>query len=372
MIIIKNVRTLGGEVINHEVPSSKDFTIEANGKLLLFPGVIDPHICFGSLDSQNWNLAIESAIRGGITTAIEIPCEALPHNTQKDLEQKNGRIAKGLLELDIPLHYFNYLFYSGSNIEEIDQLGREKQMVKGIIIHLDEEKKEILDHQWDNLFRLAAQEDVPIVINAENENSKRSSMTKKGETLLERAITYVEKWSNRLYVLNVATQKEIDLIKEARKRALLVYAETTPQHLFPENLSDANHLWEALNNHIIETIGSGYHVNQQNQDRALYRNGNFSLSDPIFFLPFLLTAVNEKKISLDKLAHFTSHNIRDILELQKTSDFVLIDLEKEETIQKIHLHHTTNIQLKGWPVYTILQGQIFSSPKEGYHVVHSN
>jgi dihydroorotase len=372
MIIIKNVRTLGGEVINHEIPSSKDYTIEANKKLLLFPGLIDPHICFGSMDSQDWNLAIESAIRGGITTAIEIPNEALPHNTKQDLEQRNKRIAKGLLDLKIPLNYYNYLFYSGSNLEEIDQLGRVKQMIKGIVIHLDDEKREVLDYHWENLFRLAAQEDVPIVINSDNENSKKSPMTKEGETLLEKAISYVEKWSNRLYVLNVATQKEIDLIQEARKRALLVYAETTPQHLFPENLSNANHLWEALNNNVIETIGSGYHVNQQDQDRALYMGGNFSLSDPIFFLPFLLTAVNEKKTSIEKLAHFTSHNIRDILEISRTNDFVLIDLEKEETIQKIHSHHSVNIPLKGWPVYTITQGHVFSSPKGGYHVVRSH
>lgn len=365
MITIKNVRIMSGKITNYEIPSSKDYTIEAKEKLLLFPGVIDPHICFGSIDSQNWNLAVESAIRGGITTAIEVPSEILPHNTKKDLEQKNTRIAKGLLELEIPLNYFNYLFYSGSNLEEMDELGRERQMIKGIVIHLNDEKREILDSHWESLFRLAAQEDILIVINSDNENSKKSPI-KESETLLEKAISYVEKFSNRLYVLNVATKKEIDLIQEARKRALLVYAETTPQHLFPENSSKANHLWEALNNNVIETIGSGYNVNQQGQDRTLYRGGNFSLSDPIFFLPFLLTAVNEKKISLDKLAHLTSHNIRDILELNRTHDFVLIDLEKEEILQKTHSHHSVDIPLKGWPIYTIVQGHVFPSLKEGY------
>lgn len=371
MITIKNVRTIGGEIVNHEIHSDKHYEIDAEEKLLLFPGVIDPHISFGSIDSENWNLTIESAIRGGITTAIEVPCEALIHNTKKDLEQKNNRIAKSLLNLEIPLNYFNYLFYSGANLEEIDQLGKEKQMIKGIVIHIDNEKREILDYHWENLFRLAAQEDVPIVINSDNENSKEWPLKKEGETLLEKAISYVEKFSNRLYVLNVSTQQEIGLIQEARKRALLVYAETTPQHLFPENPTKANHLWEALNNNIIETIGSGYNVNQQGHDRVLYKGGNFSLSDPIFFLPSLLNAVNEKKISLDKLAHLTSHNIRDILELNRTHDFVLIDLEKVESIQKIHSHHSTNINLKGWPAYTIIQGLIFSTPKERYHVLRS-
>lgn len=372
MITIKNVRTLSGEITNYEIPSPNDYKIEAKEKLLLFPGVIDPHICFGSMNTPNWGLAIESAIRGGITTAIEVPGEVLPHHTKKELEQKNREIAKGLLDLAIPLNYFDYLLCSGSNLKEIDQLGMEKQMIKGIVIHLDYEKREVLDYNWEGLFRLAAIEDIPIVINSCNGNSEQWLMAQEGETLLEKAIHYVEKWSNRLYVLNVATQKEINLIQEARNRSLLIYAETTPQHLFPENASKATHLWEALNNNVIETIGTGYNVNQQSQSRVFFNGGNFSLSDPIFFLPFLLTAVNDKKISIDRLVHLTSDNIRDILELNRGHDFVLLDLEKEQTIEKINPGHSMNIKLKGWPIYTIIQGRVFSSPKTGYQVVRSD
>ena len=258
------------------------------------------------------------------------------------------------------------------DLEQIDQIKMEKQMIKGIVIHLDQEKREILDNNWDGLFRLASQEDIPIVINLCNENSEKPPMVKEEKTLLEMAIHYVEKWSNRLYILNVATQKEIDLIQEARKRSLLIYAETTPQHLFPEDLSKANHLWKALNNNVIETIGSGYNINQQGQDRVLFKGGNFSLLDPIFFLPFLLTAVNEKKIPLEKLVSLTSLNMQDIFELNRTQDFVLVDMEKEQTIKKIHSGHTVSVKLKGWPIYTIIRDRIFSSPTQGYRVIRSN
>jgi len=213
------------------------------------------------------------------------------------LEERNHKIAKNLLDLEIPLNYFNYVSYSRRNLEKIDQLGKEKQLIKGVVIHLDDEKRETLDDYWEDLFQLAAHEDIPIVINSNNENSK--SPLVKDKTLLEKAISYVEKFSNRLYVLNVATKKEIDLIQEARKKALLVYAETTPYHLFHGDSSKESHLWEALNNNVIEAIGSGHSFNQQDQDRVLYSGGNFSLSDPIFFLPFLLTAVNEKKITIE-------------------------------------------------------------------------
>lgn len=361
MITIKNVRTLDGKIKNYEIPSPNDYTIEAKEKLLLLPGIVDPHICFGSIDNQNWNLAVESAIKAGIITVIELPDQVLPQDNRKAQELKNKRIAKGLLDLQIPLNYSSYSLYSRSNLEEIDQIGKEKQFIKGIVIHLDYEKRDYLDHNWESLFRLAAQEDIPIVINLGNEKLKQGPMAKEGEILLEKAIDYVEKWSNRLYVLNVSTQKEINLLQTARNRFLLVYAETTPEHLFPEDLSEANHLWDALNSNMIETIGSGYNVNRQSQSRVLYKGENYSLLDPMFFLPFLLNAVNEEKISMDKLVSLTSLNIHDIFELNRTHDFVLVDLEQEQTIQRLHSGQAVNIQLKGWPLYTMTKGCLFSS-----------
>nr|HEV8051306.1 hypothetical protein [Parachlamydiaceae bacterium] len=273
MISVKNVRTLNGDVTNYEIPSSDDRKIEAEGKLLLFPGIIDPDICFGSVDSQNWKAAIQSAIKAGITTTIELPSAILLHNTKSELEQKKIQVEEALLDLKIPLNHFEYLLYSGENLENINQLGSEKKMVKGLALQLDYEQDEILDEKWEHLFRLAAVDDLPVVINARNGDSKHRALKKKSKGFLEKAIEYVEKWSCRLYVLNVATQNEIDLIQKARNRSLLIYAETSPQYLFPEDTSNCKHLWEALNNNVIETIGSGYNVNQQVQEKVHF-NGN--------------------------------------------------------------------------------------------------
>ena len=354
MIKIKNIKTLAGEVVDYHIPSDQNHEIEADKKLLLFPGIIDPHICLGSPDSESWILAVQSAVKGGMTTCIETPSAILPHNTKQDLEEKNHRITKGLRELQIPLNLFSYLLYSNENFNEIDQLGVEKKLIKGLVIHCEQNKKEVLDVNWENLFQIAAQQDVPIVINSYNENAEHGPATKDfEESLLEKALFYMEKWGNRLYVLNVATQKEIDLIQEARQKSLLVYAETTPQHLFPEDSSKAHHLWEAINQDVIETVGSGYHFNKPVKE-------NFIFSNPLFFLPSLLTAVHEKKISIEKLVHLTSVNIMNILELKKNQDFILVDLEKEQTVQKINSGRSEGFKLRGWPIHTIVQGHLFS------------
>lgn len=366
MITIKNVRTVGEEVLDYHIPSPRDYTLDAQGKLYILPGVIDPHACFGSIGTENWNAAVQSSIRGGVTTIIEVPSKNLSHNTRKELELKDKKIANSLSELGISLNYFHYLPYSEMNLLESEELGISRQLIKGIVIRLDSDKNEILHDHWDHLFSLAAQEDIPFIINSQNENSSSKTTIKSGESLLEKAIHYVEKWSNRLYVLNVSTKQEIDLIQEAKNRALLVYTETTPQHLFPEDSSKADLLWEAINNDVVETIGSGYDVNHQSQAKILYNGVNFSFSDPLFLLPLLLTAVHEKKISIDKVVRLTSSNIQDMLELHKSNNFVLVDLEKEQTITKIHSGHSTEMTLKGWPIYTIVNGQIFSQIKSDY------
>lgn len=370
MITIKNVKTLGGEVLTHTIESSRTYEIDAEKKLLLFPGVIDPHVTFGNVEQSDWNLAVESMIRGGITTAVDILPPSFLHKTKKDLEAANEKITKKLAELKIPLGYFRFLPYTQETLLEIGQLGGKKPFAKGIAIHFDQETQEELDEQWGDLFRLAAHEDFPVVINSQNENTA-SWRIKKDHFLLEKAIGHAEKWGCRLFILNVSSSQEIELIKAARKKELLVYAETTPQHLFSQT-ADVHVLWDALNQDVIEVIGSGYNAARPVEERILYHGANYSAMDPIFLLPRLMTAFHQKKIFIEKLFHLTSTNVQDILELNKTRNFVLIDVEKEETVTVLKEGKSSQLKLQGWPAYTILDGHVFSSPKSGYSLLHLN
>lgn len=357
MITIKNVRTLYDQIEDYTIPSSKDETIEAQEKLLLLPGLIDPHICFGSINEKNrWELAITAAIKGGITTIVEIPEKSMPCNKEENVKKKRKAVDQRLF----PLHYF---LYANADLKEVEMLALLKKYVKGIVIQPDENQIEERDDKWDRVFQLAAWENLPMIINPYPENIRGESHTRKNhETLLEKAIHYSEKQSTRLYVLNVSTREEIEIIQEARKKSLLIYAETTPQHLFRQKKEKTDDLWEAIHDGVIETLGSGYHVDYPSEERVLFKGGHFSLSDPLFMLPLLLNAYHERKISLEKIVHLTYGNIRDILEIEKTHDVILVDLEKEEVIQKLDGKHSVNLSLKGWPIYTIIQGHIFPSP----------
>ena len=355
MIIIKNIKSLDGDIIDLSIPSLSDQMIEGRGQLWLLPGVIDSHISLGSPQKKSWKFAVESAMRGGITALLDIPSIDAPSASRQELEDKKRCVDKQLADFKMPFYYSPYV---KGNSEYIEELGTLKNRTLGSLILFQHEDNVLEDRIWDRIFQIAAWEDLPVIINSNYENSWPQAKFKEiDENLLEKAIYYAERQNARLYVLNVANQHELRLIQEARKRSLLIYAETTPAHLFS---SQADFLWEALNNGMIEAIGSGYHVAEQSEEKFIWRGANFDALNPIFLLPLLLTAYHEKKIALENIIRLTRINLYDIFKLERENkDVVLVDLEKEELVQKIGKSHSQEMILKGWPEYTILDGNVF-------------
>ncbi len=64
MITVKNIKTLDDQIIDLQVISSIEQTIEAEGRLLLLPGMIDSHMTLGTPNQESWVFTLESAIRG--------------------------------------------------------------------------------------------------------------------------------------------------------------------------------------------------------------------------------------------------------------------------------------------------------------------
>jgi len=356
MITIKEVRTLDGQIVDYSIPSSSDASIDAKGHLLLFPGIVDSHICFGPSNEEEWLSAIQKAFGAGITTAIEIPHSNLLCLTKQELEQKRKNVDHQLLQAKIPL---NYYFYSNADPKNVDEIGLAKNLIKAIAIVLNP-SIESLDKEWEQVFQKAAWENLPIAINSVVESSPHDVVRR--ETLIEKAIHFAEKQNTRLYILNVSSEREIDLINEARQKGILIYSETTPEHLFTENLTKNKHLWNALKSGIIDTIGSGYAPQHLPKTKLIFKGKNFHFLDPIFLLPRLLTAALNGKIEIEKIARAAGLNISDIFNLGRSLDFLLVDLEKEQSIQEVRDHHSIEIKLKGWPIYSIVQGRIFTTP----------
>ncbi len=341
MIFIKNIKTLDGESINIEAVSSTDKEIDAGGKLFLFPGIIDTDFSFG-LKTEHWLYGINAAIQGGITTILD---SSNPTQIDSQIES----IHQLLSQSQIPLTYHPFF---NTDRTDIEMVGSQKSNFEGMSLILNQGQSELDEAKWEKIFQLASWKDLPVVFKAINSNLKIP--------LLEKAIAYAEKASARLYVLNVSTLEELKLIKEAREKSLLIYAETTSNHLFS---SKTNHfLWEALNRGAIEAIGSGYTTDGSNENCLIWRGNTYDCAHPIFLLPHLLTAYHDKKLSLENIVRLIRINLYDIFKLnRKDQHWVLVNLEREELVTRMIDNKKEEMVLKGWPEYTLLNGRLFEA-----------
>lgn len=336
---------LNGERSSFTVDSAEEKIIEAD-HLLFLPGLIDPHVV---LQESNLELDLHSSLHGGFTTLIE---PSFVH----EIERKKKKVEEVLTSKN---GFLEYLSYAKADLDSLDAIIKAKREFKGILLQIDPFESEEMMASWDKIFQIAAQIDRPIVINSVNENTlQRPQVT--GHTLLEKALYYTEKYSARLYVLNVALKEEIDLIQKARAKSLLIFAETSTYHLFQMDLKRAEPLWEALAKGVIETVGTGYHLNPD-EEQVLWKGKTFNLYNPLFFLPSFLTVYKDKGLSLEVLVNLMTFNIQSILEIQKRDNFVLVDLQKEEVIERTLQGRKEKTVLKGWPAFTISNGTLVKS-----------
>ena len=203
-----------------------------------------------------------------------------------------------------------------------------------------------------------------------------------------------------LYFAHIGSRHALEQIAEERKNGTKIFVETCPHYLTLSHENQEGYLakvmppirsendvlsvWNAISKNQINTIGTDHVANQL----KLKLNGNAVWDALAGFpgigtlLPLMLSeGVNKNRISVSQLASLTSMNAAKIfgmypakgsLEPNSDADITIIDLKKEQKV-------TTDLfggfsdyivyegwKLKGWPVKTIVRGQIVS---EDFQVV---
>lgn len=253
----------------------------------------------------------------------------------------------------------------------------------------------------EKAFRIAGENDVLIAVHAEDEDliqarkieckaalhlgAKAHSIIRNGEVAaraVAHAIALAAKYKTRLYVAHVSTREELDLIRKAKKRGLPVYAEAAPHHLFlttqayetlgtcalvnPPLRDDNKALWEAIEDHTIDTIGTDHAPHLLEEKKRPYGSAPSGFPSIELYLALLLNAHSQKKISLEQIVSLTSTRPREIFHWKTNEDAVLVDLNAERTVDNAHLKTKAKwspyagLTLKGWPRYTILNGKVYS------------
>ena len=404
MIEILNTQTLDGKRIDKKIASSKAQLIDASG-LTLLPALIDPHVHFrtpGLEYKENWISAAAAAVSGGITRVFDMPNTKPSTTTLARVLEKKKLIDAQLQEIGIPLRYHLFLGADKNHFAEIE---RAKEHVIGIKVFMGSSTGELLMDDEESLhraFSLASQHNLPLAIHAEDEEliQQRKKLFK-GATdpathselrspevairATARAIELAKQYGTRLYLLHIGTKEEVQLIAQAKKEGLSLFAEACPHHLFLNEeiyatlgtkaqmnpplrtREDNESLWKAIHDGTIDTIGSDHAPHTLAEKTKPYGEAPSGMPGVETTLPLLLDAHNKGRLSLSKIVELMHDHILQIFNLPREDDWILVDLEKVKKVDEKMLKTRAGWspyagwELKGWPVYTILQGKVFAN-----------
>lgn len=403
MIIVENALLPSGERITLSINSTQDIKIAADD-LTLLPGLIDPHVHFrtpGMEYKEDWRTGAKAAIAGGYTTVFDMPNTIPPTITRTRLQDKKALIDAQLKEAGIPLRY--QLFF-GADKNHLDEIALVKDDVIGIKVFMGCSTGDLViddDQSLENVFKIAAENDMLVAVHAEDEHLMREQKARYqgvtdyaahslirnievAQTAVAKAIELTRRFGTRLYILHVSSIEEIELIRKAKADNLPVFAETTPHHLFLNTsaydtlqgkavvnppLRTIQHqpaLFAAIREGIIDTIGSDHAPHTVAEKNKIYGQCPSGMPGIETTLALLLNAYHQDQLSLEHIISLTSKRAKEIFHLPIYDDIVLVDLNKELTVNEATLHTKcgwspfNGQRLKGWPVYTIVAGQCFS------------
>ncbi len=377
-------------------------TDENTDHWIALPGLIDPHVHFrtpGAEHKENWESGAAAAIAGGVTTVFDMPNNTPSIIDEATLNTKIELVKNQLKNVDIPLR--NY-FYLGATLDNLDEIEKCKDKIIGVKIFMGASTGNLLVSKseiQEKIFRKCAELNLVAAVHAEDDELINQQKLKypqptifdhgkirfdtAAQSAVAKAIDLAQKTGAKLYILHTSTAKELELIKKAKQAGLTIYAEATPHHLFLDESAydilgtkaqmnpplrtkqDVSALWQAISQGTIDIVGTD-HAPHTIEEKALsYPQSPSGVPGIETYLPLLLNAHNNGKISLEKIVELTRSNVQKIFNLPDNNDWVIVDLKKEKTIKNKDLKTKCSWspfdswKIKGWPIYTILNNKIY-------------
>jgi dihydroorotase len=393
-------------------PSMRIEEIDGTGQTLI-PGVIDDQVHFrepGLTHKATIYTEAKAAVRGGVTSFMEMPNTNPPAFTQDLLEQK----------YDIAKHHAlaNYSFFMGTSNDNLDEVLRtndKKKDICGVKIFMGSSTGNLLVENPILLERIFEGSEVLIATHCEEERLIKQNVAKATaenrkltaadhpiirdeEVCFEssfRAVQMAKKFDTRLHVLHITTAKELQLFSNMlpleEKR---ITSEVCVHHLhFTSDdyamlgnqikcnpaIKAPHHkaaLWEGLLDDRLDIIATDHapHTWAEKQEDYLHAHAGLPLVQHA--LGLMLHYVAEQKITIERVVEKMSHaparcfqiNNRGYIREGYFADLVLLDRNTPETITK------ENILYKcGWsPLEGFTQPATVSKTFVNGHMVYGN
>jgi dihydroorotase len=375
-------------------------TLLAKG-LHLLPGVIDTQVHFrepGNTHKEDIASGTLAAVKGGVTTVLEMPNTSPPTTTEADLQFK--------IERAQATAHCNIQFYVGATPHNIQDLGRLEQLPGccGTKIFMGSSTGNLLVSDDDTLLRVLKAGRGPVAIHAEDDDRlterkplaeaeghpRAHPLWRDAETALkatQRIVRLARQADRRIHILHVTTADEVAFLAQNKDIASF---EIPPQHLTlaaPEcyerlgtlaqmnpPIREQHHqdaLWQAIRLGIADVIGTDHAPHTLDEKAQPYPQSPSGMPGVQTVIPVMLTHVNAGRLTLARFvdlmctrpAHLFNLHTKGRIALGYDADLTLVDLSAKRTMSndwiasKCGWTPYDGMPVTAWPMATFVMGR---------------
>tara|TARA_E500000331_G_scaffold119925_1_gene117110 strand:+ start:12084 stop:13400 length:1317 start_codon:yes stop_codon:yes gene_type:complete len=369
--------------------------------LTILPGVIDSQVHFrepGSEHKEDLHTGSKGAALGGVTSVFEMPNTYPPTSTVERLKDK--------FELAKDRMWVNYAFYAGATPENFSFLPELEKVpgCVGVKIFMGSSTGNLLIPDDETLINVLKSRNFRVAVHAEDEPRliERKKLIKSNDVhfhpiwrdelsalnATKRVIKGANASKKPVHILHITTEEEIEYIRQNKE---YISVEVTPQHLtlsapdcydelgtfaqMNPPIRESRHqkgLWKGIKDGVVDVIGSDHAPHTIEEKHKPYPDTPSGMPGVQTLLPIMLDHVNNGNLSLFKLCQLISTNPAKLykvinkgeIKLNNDADLTIIDLNKEVKIKDDMMANKSgwtpfnNKNVKGWPIMTIVNGNI--------------
>lgn len=326
------------------------------------PGLVDVHVHLrepGGEHKETYATGTAAALAGGVTCVLDMPNTTPPTTTVDRMEAKHALAQRGAR--------CNVGIFAGATVDNWATVADLAPWACGLKLYVNETfgSLRIDDEQILEQHIAAWPATKPIVAHAEAD-------------VLPTVIALAHRHGKHLHVAHVPTRHDIELIVNAKERGYHITCEVTPHHLFltQDDLprlgpfgevrprlathDDQAALWHYLD--YVDCVATDHAPHTIAEKRSA--NSPPGMPGLETMLPLMLTAVDDGRLSVQRLIELTSVNAARIFGLGAEPD-TMVDVELGPRYRLSNTHLSTKAgwtpfagkEVAGRVTRTVLRGQ---------------
>ncbi|MCX5513058.1 allantoinase AllB [Kaistia algarum] len=385
--------------------------------LHVLPGAIDVHVHFrepGMPRKEDWATGSAAAAVGGVTTVFDMPNTVPPTDSLESFQLKLGA-AKSKSVVDFGL----YGLLGEHNLGNLEELAKAGAI--GFKLFLGNTTGDLpcpSDGAVLEGFEILAELGLRCSIHAENSpilfwrqnklkaagrNDVLAHLAARTDVVaveaLNRACTFAEWTGARIHIVHESSARSLPFIHFWKERGVDLTVETLPQYLYlsaemmlelggevlrmnPPIREAAQQapLWAALADGTIDMIATDHAPHAIDEK---YGSNIWDLACGFpgveTLVPLMLTAVADRRLSLERVATITSaaparafglYGRKGVIRVGADADLAVVDLNKQATLSAKALHSRGKVsayegrEVKGVPIMTFVRGRMVAKDGE--------